>query len=174
LQLLHGLRISEALAMCWSDIDFVAGEIHVRKQISSTSKSTRIGTVYESDTGLIETHTKTEQSNRDVPLQNKTREVLLRTPKPKRVGLIFATSKGTPMSQSNYRQRIFKPLMKTLGLKLRPHDLRKMFGSFLVANHVDFAIAARWMGHSKPSTLLDHYAKPVDEHANSVELDFGK
>ena len=174
LQLLHGLRIGEALAMHWSDVDLVAGEIHVRRQVSSTSKSTRVGTRYETDTNLIETHPKTEQSNRYVPLHDKTRELLLRTAVSKRTGLIFATSKGTPMSQSNYRKRIFNPLMKALGLILRPHDLRKMFGSFIVASGVDIATAARWMGHSKPSTLLDHYTKVVDERANSVGLDIGR
>ncbi len=41
-----------------------------------------------------------------------------------------------------------------------------MFGSFLVASGVDIATVASWMGHTKTSTLLDHYTKVVDERQN--------
>ena len=101
-QLLHGLRVSEALALDWEDIDFTNGEIHVHRQITSTPKGLRVGTSYESDSYVVITPTKTVQSNRRVPLHLRTQELLLQTPPEKRVGLVFSTSKGTPMSASNY------------------------------------------------------------------------
>jgi len=167
LQLLHGLRISEALAIRWSDIDLLNGEIHVSRQISGTPKHHRIGTDYESDSYQFEKVTKTEQSNRVLPLHDKTRELLLLTPESGRSGLVLGTSKGTAISVSNYSRRIFKPLMKLLGLEFKTHDLRKMYGSFLIAQGVNIVTVSRLMGHSTPSVTLDIYAKDVVEPAHS-------
>ena len=167
LQLLHGLRISEALAIRWSDIDLVKGAIHVSRQISGTPKHLRTGTSYESEAYQFEKVTKTEQSNRVLPLHDKTRELLSLVPECQRNGLVFGTSKGTAMSVSNYSRRIFKPLMKSLGLELKTHDLRKMYGSFLIAQGVNIVTVSRLMGHSTPSVTLDIYAKDVVEPAHS-------
>lgn len=169
LQLLHGLRISEALALYWEDIDFTDGEIHVDRQISSTPKRLRVGTSYESDSNLVITPTKTLQSNRHVPLHVRTRELLSQTPEEQRTGLVFRTSKGTPMSASNYSRRIFKPLMKSLGLELKTHDLRKMYGSFLIAQGENIVTVSRWMGHSTPSVTLDIYTKAVVGHSDDLK-----
>lgn len=167
-QLLHGLRVSEALALDWADIDFTNGEIHVHRQISSTPKRLRVGTSYESDSYVVITPTKTIQSNRRVPLHLRTRELLSHTPEKERTGLIFGTYKGTPMSASNYSRRIFKPLMKSLSLKFKTHDLRKMYGSFLFAQGENIVTVSRWMGHSTPSVTLDIYAKDVVEPSNRL------
>ena len=75
----------------------------------------------------------------------------------------FGTFKGTPMSASNYSRRIFKPLMKSLGLDFKTHDLRKMYGSFLIAQGENILSVSRLMGHSTPSVTLDIYAKVVIE-----------
>jgi len=101
------------------------------------------------------------QSNRRVPLHVMTRELLSQIPENERIGLVFGTSKGTPMSTSNYSRRIFKPLMKSLGLEFKTHDLRKMYGSFLFAQGENIVTISRWMGHSTPSVTLDIYAKVV-------------
>ena len=167
LQLLHGLRISEALAIRWSDIDLQNGEIHVSRQVSSTPKKYRTGTSYESDNYLTETHTKTEHSNRHVPLHDKTRELLSLTPEDERIGLVFATAKSTPMSASNYTRRIFRPSMKSLGFEFKTHDLRKMYGSFLYDQGVNIVTLSRWMGHSSPSITLNIYAKVVVDRQSS-------
>lgn len=168
-QLLHGLRVSEALALDWEDIDFMNGEIHVHRQISSTPKGLRVGTSYESDSYVVITPTKTMQSNRRVPLHLRTRKLLSQTPEEQRTGLVFGTSKGTPMSASNYSRRIFKPLMKSLGLEFKTHDLRKMYGSFLIAQGENIVEVSRWMGHSTPSITLDIYAKVVTDHQSKSE-----
>ena len=167
LQLLHGLRISEALAIRWSDIDLLNGEVHVSRQISGTPKHYRIGTDYETDSYQFEKVTKTEQSNRVLPLHDKTLELLSQTPESERSGLVFGTKKGTAMSVSNYSRRIFKPLMKSQGLEFKTHDLRKMYGSFLIAQGVNIVTVSRLMGHSTPSVTLDIYAKDVVEPAHS-------
>ena len=170
LQLLHGLRISEALALSWDDIDFTNGEIHVHRQICSTPKHLRVGTSYETDTNLVITPTKTLQSNRHVPLHLRTQELLLQTPEKERTGLVFGTSKGTPMSAGNYSRRIFKPLTKSLGLELKTHDLRKMYGSFLIAQGENIVEVSRWMGHATPSITLDIYAKVVSDREVTRKL----
>ena len=171
LQLLHGLRISEALAIHWEDIDFTNGEIHVFRQINSTPKKYRLGTSYESNNYLIETHTKTEHSNRHVPLHDKIRELLSLTPEDQRSGLVFATAKGTSMSASNYTRRFFRPFMKSLGLDFKTHDLRKMYGSFLYAQGVNIVTLSRWMGHSNASITLNIYAKVVVDQKQQAVSD---
>lgn len=159
LQLLHGLRIGEALALKWEDVDFNSKTIHVRSQVSATSKRIRKGTDFESDTYLIETPTKTKGSNRVLPLHPTTRELLMQNSEEGMTGIITKTRNGTYLSYSNYRNRDFKPLMQRLGFNYTTHALRGMYGAVCVADGEYIVNVAQRMGHSDATTLIKHYLK---------------
>jgi len=62
------------------------------------------------------------------------------------------------------RRDVFNPLMKRLGLSLKPHDLRKFFGSWHISQgKTDIMTVSKWMGHKDPSVTLKIYAKVISE-----------
>ena len=136
-QLVHGLRIGEALGMMWDDIDFSKNTIHVYREVSDIARSTVKGSKWADGSGPIITPTKTGSSRREVPLQEQTKALLEQTPPEKRQGYVYPTAKGTPVLPRNYR-RTFNKLRVRLGLDtMVTHDLRKAFGSVLLSQGVD-------------------------------------
>ena len=47
---------------------------------------------------------------------------------------------------------------------MRPHDLRKFFGSWhIYQGKTDIMTVSKWMGHKDPSVTLKIYAKVISE-----------
>ena len=164
-QLLHGLRIAEALGMMWEDIDFEKNTISVYRDVSDTSRSTVKGSKWADDgVGPIITATKTPRSRREIPLQEPTIAILEHTPAEDRHGYVYSTANGTPHMPNNYRKRVFNPIRERLDITwATTHDLRKAFGSVLLVNGVDIMTVSHWMGHSSPAVTMKIYAKILPE-----------
>ena len=170
-----GMRIGEALGMKWEDVDFTKDEVSIRRQVSGASKSLVKGTHWAEDDGPMITTPKTKRGLRTIPLQSQTRELLELTPEADRHGFIYRTSTGTPFWPNHFRNRAFNPLRKTLGIpKLAPHDMRRFFGSFQLAQiGTDLITVSKWMGHANPETTMRIYAKLIPELENQSRFKMG-
>jgi integrase len=74
-------------------------------------------------------------------------------------GLIFATKTGTIINPSNLRNRSFKPLLKSAGLRpIRFHDLRHTCATLLLSKDVNPKVVSEMLGHSSVSLTLDIYS----------------
>ena len=167
LQILHGLRISEALAMTYENIDLKANIVHVRQQSQAVSLTQIQGTKYEKEYKTYSNirSLKTEESMRTISLQPATREVIIRGAE--RKGLIFKTDVGTVCTYRNWDKRHFKPLVNKLGLKLRnTHALRGFFASHHFDMGTNPVLIQRMMGHKDIHTTMKHYTKPIIETAD--------
>lgn len=164
LQIMHGLRIGEALGMTYENIDLLNNILHVRQQSSQISLNKIKGTRYEKD---INSHgsirsLKTEESYRQLPLQPATREILLGASETR--GLVFKNSNGRVMTRTNYTQRFFKPLINRLGLNIsKTHALRGFFASHHFDRGTNPILIQKMMGHKDLKTTMKHYAKPIEE-----------
>ena len=175
LQVLHGLRIGEALGLKWEDIDLNNHELSINRQVSDANKSKLKGTKWAESAGPIITSPKTVRSRRIVPLQPRTELLLERTPVEKRQGFIYHTANGTAHQPKNFRDRVFNPLRTKLDMaKMQTHDLRKFFGSFLITQGVDIMIVSKWMGHASPAVTMEVYAKIIPEIERQARFDFGR
>ena len=164
LQMLHGLRIGEALGMTWENIDLENNTITVNQQLQDISMKLRKGTRFESDSYQIKTIPKTVRSERNVPLQSPTKKMLLRTAASERNGYVFKGQDGKSITYGNFRKRHFYPVIRALDLKLKTHDLRTFFGSWhLGMNRTDIMTVSKWMGHRDPRVTLSTYAKVIEE-----------
>ena len=164
LQMLHGLRIGEALGMTWENIDLEDNTVTVNQQLQDISMKLREGTRFESDSYQIKTIPKTVRSERNVPLQAPTKTMLLRTPEANRNGYVFKGQDGKSVTYSHFRKGHFYPAIRALGLKLTTHDLRKFFGSWhLGMNRTDIMTVSKWMGHRDPRVTMGTYAKVIEE-----------
>jgi integrase len=164
LQMLHGLRIGEALGMTWETIDLKHNTITVNQQLQDISMKLRKGTRFETDSYQIKTIPKTVRSERNVPLQAPTKTSLLRTEASDRNGYVFKGLSGTSITYGNYRKRHFCPVIRALDLELTTYDFRRFFGSWhLGMNKTDIMTVSKWMGHRDPRVTLSTYAKVIEE-----------
>jgi len=154
---LHGMRIGEALAVTWEDIDFNKNEIYVHQQMTDKGKSVR---------------PKTKASIRFIPLISDTKQELLEIPEEKRTGLVTLNSQGNPIRPNNLRSKHFYKARNHLreqnpGFDINiPHQFRKFFISYHLDNGTNLEVVRGWAGHADSTVTQKIYAKPINETRN--------
>jgi integrase len=74
-------------------------------------------------------------------------------------GLVFTTSKGTPLDAQNIVNRHFKPLLRRAGLPdIRWHDLRHTCFTILLARGTHPKYVQHLAGHASIQLILDRYS----------------
>ena len=72
--------------------------------------------------------------------------------------LVFPSVAGTPIEMNNFSERVFKTLLSRAGLrKIRFHDLRHSYGSFLIQAGASLAYIRDQMRHSSIQVTVDIY-----------------
>jgi integrase len=166
-----GMRQSELLGLRWRDIDFDAGKIRVRHQLSRAKKS--------APAKLLPL--KTEAGERDLDLTPELAKVLrehkLASSYSKDDEFVFSTLTGEPIYYRNASARGLQKAadraeLNSEGLpKLSFHDLRHTAITHLIRSGADVAQVQRFAGHAKPSITLDIY---VGEFEARKSNDIGK
>jgi len=83
--------------------------------------------------------------------------------------LLFTSSQGEPLRQSNWRHRVFDKAAKSAGLDgVTPHDLRHAAASLAVASGANVKAVQRMLGHSSAAMTLDRYADLFDDELDAV------
>lgn len=167
-----GLRLSEGLGLTWQEIDFEAGEIHVRHQLSkSTRQKPARRVALKSGAGM-----------RDVVLLPQLGAILKEHRKEMlrkglyRDGYVFSTSSGLPMYARNVAERGVGKAADRAGLnpagkpRLTAHDLRHSFASHLIRAGADVYSVSRQLGHARASVTLDIYAHEFEKVRNGETL----
>lgn len=146
-----GLRISEITALQWGDIDWERLTLLVRRSFVS-------GKVYE---------TKTEASQKPLPLDPELAEVLLRfRGQAKYVSptdLIFAGSSGKPRWQGVMLTDHIKPAARRAGIgdNIGWHTFRHTFSSILHNAGTNMAVQKELLRHADISTTMNIYTQAV-------------
>jgi len=165
------MRLSELLGLTWADVDFAAGTIHVRCQLSRA----RIGQPAR------RMPPKTAAAVRAIPPAPQLAVMLNRHKQASRFDrghdYVFATSRGTPLGHRNAHQRALTRAAERAGLnqegepRLRFHDLRHTFASHLIIDlRLDVAQVSRIVGHASTSITLDTYTHLFAEADHGAEL----
>jgi integrase len=153
-----GLRIGEALALGWQDVNLADGKIVVRAAKSPAG----VRTVYM------------------LPVL---RDELDRYPKPAYATpdtLVFGTSTGGRQGETNVRKRILEPAVELANEqmaragaeplpKVRPHDLRRTFCSLLFAIGDNPRRVMTQAGHKTANLTLSMYAQEMDRQPGESE-----
>jgi integrase len=138
-----GLRKGEALGLDWASVDWDRESIRVRRST-----------------------TKTDASERSVPLVNGTLDALRRaherSGRPK-VGRVFRTVYGTPLSEG-YLHRWWAGLLQRAGVRhVRIHDCRHTCAELLLADGVPIDVVSKVLGHSSLGITHAIYAGARDD-----------
>lgn len=150
-----GMRLGEALALKWADVDVKAGTIRIERSRALN------GSVDVPKSG----------HGRTVDLTPELADALrtLRTDR-KREALkkgwgnvpewVFVTSEGRPMDHSGVARRMKRSLDKAqLPLHFTPHCLRHTFASLLLSNGASVQYVQRQLGHASITLTVDTYGK---------------
>ena len=159
-----GMRIGEMLALTWDDIDNLNSRILIKKAITATQSQ-----------GIVIGETKTESSNRDIPVSQNLLDHLkawkgYQTEERLAAGrewtdhgnIIFTMEFGTRIRQEWLSNTLRKTAEK-LNIYCTPHILRHSYASLLIQGGVDPKTVQKLLGHSTPRTVMEIYAHSSDE-----------
>lgn len=157
LMLATGCRISEALALRWSDVN-----------LGETPTVTIAGAVIvDPDRGVVlQDHPKSSGSRQTYRLPQFAVNMLLRRQVEQLEGntydVVFPSSTGTLRDPSNFRKQ-WRTARQALGFEwVAPHTFRKSVGTIL-ANTQGLAAASRQLGHSNEQITAKHYVQRLAE-----------
>lgn len=161
--LYSGLRYGELRALRWAAVDFVAGTVAVRES-------------WDPEAGSIDP--KTRMSMRSVPMPDRLRQLLLdrRLDAPNAPGsaLAFGRSDSEPFHAATLYRRA-DSAWATAGLdeRLRLHQARHTYASFMIGAGVNAKALAQYMGHSSIKLTFDLYGHlmPGSEREAAALLD---
>ena len=162
-----GLRINEALALEWSDIDFNACTLSVSKTLSKT------------ENGFKPSTPKTKASVRTISLDGKTMQVLkawrtihkeMLFMNGKRSEVVFCDMEGVQLIYSGYWYQLTNRIRDIHIPLLSFHAFRHTHASLLFASGVSMKEVQTRLGHSSIQMTMDIYTHLLpDQQTKTVE-----
>lgn len=153
-----GIRLGEALALTWNDIDFTTQTIHITKSIYISKGISYIST------------TKTKAGMRRITIHKKLNDELIDWKKNQYKLLDnFVTGdinelqlfQNSPMViTKNATEKFYKKILKRdPNLKrIRIHDFRHSHASLLINQGEDYLVVKERLGHASITTTIDTYS----------------
>jgi integrase len=170
LLILHtGLRMGEALSLCWEDIDFDKKTITVSKNNVLTKKRDLDGNKtggYELQT---QNSTKSSSGNRVIPINRSAEEALLALKHGNTTPYVIINNRQHQVLPSNF-ERSFRAILKNAGIdgNYGVHALRHTFASMLFAKGIDVKIVSNLLGHSTVKITYDTYVHLFEKDISHV------
>jgi integrase len=143
-----GMRIGEALGLHVEDVD-------VNERIITIRRSVYRG---------AETTPKTENAVRQIDISQALADILKAFIGERTEGLLFRSRRGGPLSDTNIRNRVLKPILRKLGLA---HGGLHSFRHGVVTLHRKAGtpenLVRLWIGHSTLGNITDRYSHTDQE-----------
>lgn len=150
-----GVRNAEAIGLRVSSIDLQLNQIHIKEVLARSLKNT-------SSLNRVRKETKNSKE-RVLPLTSDLLEVLLPVIRNKKADdLVFQSPNGLAIDDNNFRSRIFKKILKDLGIENRVlYACRHTFGSRCIDEGITPVMTAFLMGNN-PETALRNYTHQIN------------
>ncbi|GFP21286.1 hypothetical protein HKBW3S06_00512 [Candidatus Hakubella thermalkaliphila] len=156
---LTGCRISEALGLRWSDVDFNSGRIFIRQVLQASKHDDRRFFSPKTDASrraidlpdILIQELKTQQAWLTVELESNEYD------------LVFPNSAGKPAHYRNLALRVLEPALRRAGIRrVGFHSLRHSYVSMLAAQGENLKTVQALVGHSSARTTWDTYSHVFD------------
>lgn len=164
-----GLRLGEACALKWDDIDFQNKVLNVNRTVQRISVNNQI-----TKTALYEGEPKTSCSKREIPLSD---EIIYLLTKFRHSGR-YVLNDRSPLEPRTYQYK-FQNYQKQAGVVCKNfHVLRHTFATNCVGNGVDVKSLSEILGHSNVQITLNKYVHPTldtkRQHMNTLSSIYGQ
>jgi integrase len=147
-----GMRLGEAVALQWADVDFEQRVILVRR-------SERKGRVSEPKSGKarrVEMSRQLMAVLRSYKTLQEAEAALRGEATPERV---FVAPAGRPVADDTFRNNVWAPILRRAELRYRkPHTLRHTYASLLIEAGEPLTYVQQQLGHHSPTITLKVYA----------------
>jgi len=153
-----GARISELMALRWSDVNFSDSLIHIRRTVSTTKVK---GEVNQERVRWFDP--KTKPGVRDIPIPPEL-IAALRAWKEKapgsRLDLVFCNGFGELANRTGFGRQGLTPALKQAGIEknVTPHGLRHTYASMLILLGRPLPEISKYLGHADVLTTMRIYA----------------
>jgi integrase len=147
-----GMRLGEALALQWDDIDFGGRLIHVQRTFSRG----KIGPPKNGKSRRIDMSQQLTKVLKEAKHQRKVETVARGWGKLPE--WVFVNAEGFPVDINNWRKRVFyKAIEKAELRKIRVHDIRHTYASLMIQAGESLAYVRDQLGHHSISITVDIY-----------------
>lgn len=138
-----GLRPAEVCGLAWRHV--APGLLHVEQSVQFGQ--------------IVSTKTRRPRS---VPLLDVLADDLeaMRGPSD---AMVAPGDRGGLLDWHNWSGRVFRPVVRRLGLEVVPYDLRHTFASLALHEGRSLAWVSRALGHASQTTTLDHYSHMYED-----------
>lgn len=166
-----GLRWGEMAGLHWSRLDLGRGTLWVVETLSREGKTIkaypkgRVAREVPIPAWLVEELRERAGGRGACGLEHTGTRTPCRSP------LLFTAERGGPVSNHNWRARVWVPALARAGVgSCRPHDLRHTYASWLLQDGVELARVGQVMGHRSTATTQKyaHLGKPQHDRIKSA------
>jgi integrase len=165
-----GIRIGEALALEWGDLDLHSRTIHIARPLADDGK--RVDTPKSGEGRTVHLSRQLAETLRR--LQNVRKAEALRRGWRELPPWMFVTPRATRFDPHNVRHAFGRVLSKAkLPLHFTPHSLRHTYASVLISEGKPIAYVQSQLGHASITLTVDTYGKwlPSADRAAVDSLD---
>jgi integrase len=172
-----GMRLGELLALFWSEVDWLEGQIHVTHSLTHANQKNCEGKFenisWVRSTALARVPPKTKNSRRDIDmpaeLAAKLRVLRAELPNPASP-YVFQAADGGPISPESIRE-VFHAAQEAAGVaRFNPHSLRHFYNSNLLDAGASSVQVREQMGHASitETNRYTHGVSAVRPHTQKL------
>ena len=164
-----GMRMGEALALCWDDVNFENKTITINKSNVLIKKRAADGSLAKGYEYKTQSSTKTISGNRTIPINKSAEEALKALMLGNNTPYVITNARQKPVLPSNF-ERSFHAMCQNAGIDgdYGIHALRHTFASMLFAKGVDVKIVSKLLGHSSVQITYDIYIHLFEKDISCV------